>query len=205
MTNMTNMTDNSIQSIEDIKTSIMGYDKELVLEYVRNLLKQMEEEKKAELKDHTEREKRLEVEKEKLESQVMVFRENHEELRRQLEDMTRAWEKNAQYSARRDEMLHEYQKKEAEIAEMLEQASKDAQAVIQEAEETRKRMLKDTKEACEELSGRERERLRYYNMELRRLAKSLLPVLNEKEEIITGLTVMIEGEQERLPHERKVL
>lgn len=169
----------SEMNLDEIKTSLMGYDKESVLEYIRGLLNYMDKEKQAEHQRYLEKIQRLEIEKDNLESQVDIYKDNYDKLNRQLEEMAKAWEKNIRYSSQRDEMLREYQQKEESITEILDRASNDAKIILAQAEEKKESMLADARRECQQLSECEREKVTMYRTELARITRHLLAMYNE--------------------------
>lgn len=156
-------------SIDGIKTGLMGYHKEAVLEYIRLLRKQMETIREEERSHMSETIMDLENNNNKLQSQIEIYKENYEMLNRHLDEITRVWDQNVQYVAQRDALLLEYQQKEASMKERLEKAEEEARSILDGIAENRLRMMEQVNEECEKMMGQGKEQVAMCKLELAKM------------------------------------
>lgn len=169
-----------VQSIDEIKTGFMGYDKEAVLEYILLLLKQVEEVKEEEFHKLTDKFTNLENDNKKLQGQLDIYKENYQMLNKQLDDMTKAWEQNVKYAAQRDALLREYQQKEASIKERLEKAELKAKNIVESATENKARMMEQVNKECEKMVRQGYEKVAVCKLELAKIVSQLLPIIRDE-------------------------
>lgn len=127
--------------MEELKTSFMGYDKEAVLLYIKELIGQLEEENEARQKELYLEKTQLSAENRRLQEEQATQQKIYAQLSERIEQMAGAMEKSEGYARERDKALARFQTREKELLELEETAKDKAQEILREAETQGKELL----------------------------------------------------------------
>ena len=138
--------------LENIKTSLMGYDKEQILLYLKGVLQQCEEEKQNEMSQLLDQNQKLQMECTQAKETQNYLKQQYDSLLEQMQEMTAVLNQSVRYANQRDEKLEAYQKKEQELNDLYENVRKKAEEereqILQDAKEQQEKMLEEAKQEC---------------------------------------------------------
>ena len=143
------------QELENLKTSFRGYDKEAVLEFVRQLLLENEKEKKKENAALVEQNAKLQRSLKASEEKLSLMNEQYQELSKQMEQLTASLNQGKGHSKEAEKGLELILGKAEEIGGFLIKTKEDAEA-------ERERLIADGEQqrnALIEAGEKEKERI----------------------------------------------
>ena len=133
--------------LENLKTSFRGYDKEAVLEFVRQLLLENEKEKKKENAALVEQNAKLQRSLKASEEKLRLMNEQYQELSKQMEQLTASLNQGRGHSKEAEKGLELILGKAEEIGGFLIKTKADAEAererLISEGQQQRKALIED--------------------------------------------------------------
>lgn len=139
-----------VKELEGLKTSLMGYDRESVMAYIRDLIVEKDAEREDALKEMSTRQMQLAAENAGLRAEIETRKLVYEQLAKRVDQMNVSMDKMESYARERDHALENYHIREQEmsdrefrvrekcndmIREAREQAQKKCDEMIREANE----------------------------------------------------------------------
>ena len=138
---------NYVNDIEGLKTSLMGYDREAVIAYIKTLVETFDEEKETALKEITERNLALTAENAAMKSEIQTRKQVYEELVKRVDQLGLAMDtsmnKIGSYADESAKTLEDYRRREQEISLKEQQAEQKRETMLSEAKAEIKQMLAD--------------------------------------------------------------
>ena len=122
-----------VKELEGLKTSLMGYDREAVMVYIRDLIGKKDAEREDTRKEMTERQRQLEAENAGLRAEAETRKIMYEDLVRRMDQMNVSMDKMESYARERDHALDDYHIREQEFHEMESQAREKCDEIIFQA------------------------------------------------------------------------
>lgn len=179
--------------LEELKTSFLGYDKEAVMLYIKELIEQLEQENEARQKELYLEKAKLSSENHRLQEEQATHQKVYTQLSERMEQMAAAVEKSEGYARERDRALAGYQSREKELEELEEQARTQAQEILGEAQVQAQELLGEAKtqakELLEEADAQAKEHLAGADSQAKKLLESAAAT---KEQILEKAQLQVE-------------
>lgn len=146
------------KELDELKTSIMGFDKVAVHNFIKEILQECEQDKASSMAELVRQNQTLQTELKESKEHLQDLKEQNRELLKNMSSMTEAVGKGTEYTRERDRELDEYKKKEKDIEELLEKTRQEAQVehdrILEEVVARKNSLLADVEaEKAELLSG----------------------------------------------------
>lgn len=125
-----------VKELEEIKTAVLGYDREEVVRYIRELVNYYEKEKEEAVKELYLAKMNLTAENAGLKSQVSTQEEIYAELAARMDRINQSVERREESDRIQKSELEHYRSQEAAIRTMAMDAKAQAEEVLRHAEES---------------------------------------------------------------------
>lgn len=122
-----------VKELEALKISLMGYDREAVMVYIRDLIGKKDAEREDALKEMSDRQRQLEAENAGLRAEIETRKLVYEQLAKRVDQMNVSMDKMESYARERDHALEDYHIREQEFHEMETRAREKCDEIILEA------------------------------------------------------------------------
>lgn len=110
--------------LENIKISLLGYDKEQILLYLKEVLQQCEEEKQKEMSQLLEQNQKLQMQCAQAKEMQNQLQQQYDRLLKQMQEMTAVLGQSMQYGNRQEKKPALYGKQSHTITEIKSQISR---------------------------------------------------------------------------------
>ena len=141
---------NVTEELERMKSSLWGYDKELVQILIKDLLAECEQEASEETGRLREQNHQLKGNLKETQERLRMVSQQFEQLTERLDKMTEAVGKGTEYSRERDRELEAFHKKEEELdtlhAKAVEEAQEEKQRFLSGLAQEREQMMQAAQE-----------------------------------------------------------
>ena len=108
---------NYVKELEGLKTSLMGYDRESVMAYIRDLIVEKDAEREDALKEMSTRQMQLAAENAGLRAEIETRKLVYEQLAKRVDQMNVSMDKMESYARERDHALENYHIREQEMSD----------------------------------------------------------------------------------------
>lgn len=106
-----------VKELEGLKTSLMGYDRESVMAYIRDLIVEKDAEREDALKEMSTRQMQLAAENAGLRAEIETRKLVYEQLAKRVDQMNVSMDKMESYARERDHALENYHIREQEMSD----------------------------------------------------------------------------------------
>ena len=135
---------NYVTEIEELKTSLMGYDREAVIAYIKTLVEKFDEEKEAAVKEMAENNLTLAAENAAMKSEIQTRKQVYEELVKRVDQLGLAMDtsmnKIGSYADESAKTLEDYRRREQELSLKEQQAEQKRETILSTAKEEAERI-----------------------------------------------------------------
>ena len=144
-----------VKGLKELKTALMGYDKEAVYHFVMDVIREMEEEGQKESGDLQKKNQELQRQLKDAKNHIALMEKQFQSLSLRMEQMTKAMDNGALYNRQRDQELEEFYKKQDDIDHLVEnirqEAAQEKEHLLAEARKSQKELLDQAEQEKEKI------------------------------------------------------
>lgn len=186
------------QDLDELKTSVWGYDKESVHHLFNEYLQEQEELRKKEMETLLNQNHQYQVDLKDTQEKLKDARAQYDKLAEQFNKVVNALTEGRKFSAERDQKLEEYYQKKDDIDRIADRvrkeaeeksqslildAKKQADEIIQKAKTDADAMIQNARESSQMICSEQREKSEEIWNAMKELKENLVPAFDWMEQI----------------------
>ena len=185
-----------VKELEGLKTSLMGYDRESVMAYIRDLIVEKDAQREDALKEMSTRQMQLAAENAGLRAEIETRKLVYEQLAKRVDQMNVSMDKMESYARERDHALENYHIREQEMSDREFRAREKCNDMIREAREQAQKKCDEMVREANEQVQKQKELYMHYRALIADYRDQLTALLEDGESESTFGVEITETEQQ---------